>query len=73
MKIKTKTNNIIILGDYLRGYVRPKHAKRIKNLDNISGAFESLILNAQIYTLDNPTKQLGKKDLEKYIDEHLKI
>jgi hypothetical protein len=49
MEIKTKTNNIIILGDYLRGYTRPKHAKRIENLDNISGEFESLIFNAQIY------------------------
>ena len=61
-------NNIIAVGSYMKHYNRPFHAT--------SGVvsqeeFDEILTNMDIYELDNPDKQLNKRDLQKYIDGEL--
>ena len=57
-------HNIIAHGDYLKNYVKPKHAI----LSNVSeDEYNEIIKELNIYTIPEPNKPLNKRDLSYYI------
>ena len=61
-------NNIIVIGDYLKNWNKPKYAK-----SNIipSDEFNAAILNKEIYQISSPNQILNRNKLQEHIDNNL--
>ena len=64
-----RCRNIIVIGDYLRGYLKPNNARYQKiELDE----FSTLVELSELFAIDNPdVLDIGKKGLKLYIEDNL--
>lgn len=64
-------NNMIVYGSYLKGYSTPSHATQSSNITEEEYNF--IISKLKIFTIPKPRTKMTKKELQKYVNEQIKI